>query len=110
MNIDPAKNLCDICREKGILAYNEFLTINTAMEVVRNHGVAQVVTATNVTAHVDDIRNFFLSVKFMLAYNGVFIIEFPYLVDTVEKNAFGQVYFEHLSYFTILSFTFPFQL
>ena len=33
--------------------------------------------------------------------NGVFIIEFPYLVDTVEKNAFGQVYFEHLSYFTI---------
>lgn len=101
VNIDPAKNLCDICREKGILAYNEFLTINTAMEVVRNHGVAQVVTATNVTAHVDDIRNFFLSVKFMLAYNGVFIIEFPYLVDTVEKNAFGQVYFEHLSYFTI---------
>lgn len=101
LNVDPAKNLCEICKTKGIPAYNEFLTINTAMEVVRNHGLAQVVTATNVTAHVDDIRNFFLSVKFMLAYNGVFIIEFPYLVDTVEKNAFGQVYFEHLSYFTV---------
>lgn len=101
LNIDPAKNLCNICREKGIPAYNEFLTINTAMEVVRNYGIAQVVTATNVTAHVDDIRNFFLSVKFMLAHNGVFIIEFPYLLDTIEKNAFGQVYFEHLSYFTV---------
>ena len=101
LNIDPAKNLCEICREKGIIAYNEFLTINTAIDVVGTYGLAQVITATNVTAHVDDIRNFFLSVKFMLAYNGVFIIEFPYLVDTVEKNAFGQVYFEHLSYFTI---------
>jgi len=101
LNIDPAKNLCEICKIKGIPAYNEFLTINTAMEVVRNYGLAQVITATNVTAHVDDIRNFFLSAKFMLAYNGVFIIEFPYLIDTIEKNAFGQVYFEHLSYFTI---------
>lgn len=101
LNIDPAKNLCEICKDKGILAYNEFLNINTALEVVRNHGVAQVITATNVTAHVDDIRNFFLSAKFMLGFNGVFIIEFPYLIDTIEKNAFGQVYFEHLSYFTI---------
>ena len=101
LNIDPAKNLCEICKDKGIPAYNEFLNINTAMEVVRNYGLAQVITATNVTAHVDDIRNFFLSAKFMLAYNGVFIIEFPYLLDTIEKNAFGQVYFEHLSYFTI---------
>jgi len=101
LNIDPAKNLCTICRDKGIPAFNEFLSINTAMEVVRSYGMAQVITATNVTAHVDDIRNFFLSAKFMLAYNGVFIIEFPYLVDTIDKNAFGQVYFEHLSYFTI---------
>lgn len=101
LNIDPAKNLCEICKSKGILAYDEFLTINTALQVVRNHGLAQVITATNVTAHVDDIRNFFLSAKFMLAYNGVFIIEFPYLLDTIKKNAFGQVYFEHLSYFAI---------
>lgn len=101
LNIDPAKNLCEICKQKGIPAYNEFLTINTALEVVRNYGLAQVITATNVTAHVDKLREFFLSAKFMLAYNGVFIIEFPYLVDTVVNNSFGQVYHEHLSYFTI---------
>ena len=101
LNIDPAKNLCEICKQKGIPAYNEFLTINTALEVVRNYGLAQVITATNVTAHVDKLRDFFLSAKFMLAYNGVFIIEFPYLVNTVVNNSFGQVYHEHLSYFTI---------
>lgn len=101
LNIDPAKNLCKICRDKGIPAIDEFLTINTAMGVVHTYGLAQVITATNVTAHVDKLREFFLSVKFMLAYNGVFIIEFPYLVDTVQNNSFGQVYFEHLSYFTI---------
>jgi hypothetical protein len=101
LNIDPAKNLCELCKEKGIPAYNEFLTINTALEVLRNKGLAQVITATNVTAHVDNLRMFFLSAKFMLAHNGVFIIEFPYLVDTIEKNAFGQIYFEHLSYFLI---------
>jgi len=101
LNIDPAKNLCEICKEKGIPAYNEFLSINTALEVLRNKGVAQVITATNCTAHLDNIRNFFLSVKLMLAHNGVFIIEFPYLVDTVTNNNFGQIYAEHMSYYNI---------
>lgn len=101
LNIDPAKNLCKICREKGIPAIDEFLTINTAIGVVGSYGLAQVITATNVTAHVDKLREFFLSAKFMLAYNGVFIIEFPYLIDTIERNSWGQFYHEHLSYFTI---------
>jgi hypothetical protein len=101
LNIDPAKNLCEICREKGISAIDEFLTLNTAMGVVKGYGLAQVITATNVTAHVDKLREFFLSAKFMLAYNGVFIIEFPYLVDTISNLSFGQVYHEHLSYFLI---------
>lgn len=101
LNIDPAKNLCKICRDKGINAIDEFLTINTAMGVVNLYGLAQVITATNVTAHVDKLREFFLSAKLMLAYNGVFIIEFPYLVDTINNLSFGQVYHEHLSYFLI---------
>lgn len=101
LNIDPAKNLCKICRDKGINAIDEFLTINTAIGVVKAYGLAQVITATNVTAHVDRLREFFLSAKFMLAYNGVFIIEFPYLVDTINNLSFGQIYHEHLSYFLI---------
>jgi len=101
LNIDPAKNLCKICRDKGINAIDEFLSINTAMGVVNSYGLAQVITATNVTAHVDKLREFFLSVKFMLAHNGVFIMEFPYLVDTINNLSFGQVYHEHLSYFLI---------
>jgi hypothetical protein len=101
LNIDPAKNLCKICRDKGINAIDEFLTINTAIGVVKSYGLAQVITATNVTAHVDRLREFFLSAKFMLAYNGVFIIEFPYLVDTINNLSFGQIYHEHLSYFLI---------
>lgn len=101
LNIDPAKNLCKICRDKGINAIDEFLSINTALGVINSYGVAQVITATNVTAHVDRLREFFLSAKLMLAYNGVFIIEFPYLIDTINNLSFGQVYSEHLSYFLI---------
>lgn len=101
LNIDPAKNLCKICRDKGINAIDEFLSVNTALGVINTYGLAQVITATNVTAHVDKLREFFLSAKLMLAYNGVFIIEFPYLVDTLTNNSFGQIYHEHLSYFLI---------
>lgn len=101
LNIDPAGNLCKISRERGIPAHTEFFSINTALSILISYGKAQVITATNVFAHVANVRDFILSAKIILAHNGVLALEFPYVVPFIEGLEYGTVYHEHLSYIAI---------
>lgn len=101
LNIDPAKNLCEIAISEGVPSHNAFLNTSVALDVVSAHGSADLVTATNVFAHVDNIKFFLLSCRFMLKRYGVIVLEFPYLVDFIENIEFDTVYFEHLSYMSL---------
>lgn len=101
LNIDPAENLCQIAEEKEIKSIPVFWNSKTAIDVINNYGFSEVIISTNVFAHVDDIKDFILGIKTALSENGVWILEFPYLVDLIERNEFDTVYFEHVSYLSI---------
>ena len=101
LNIDPAKNLCAISRNRQVPAIDEFLSTETAIQVLLGYGKADVITATNVFAHVDNVRDFILSAKILLQYNGVLVLEFPYLIDYIEGLEYATTYHEHLSYIGI---------
>jgi len=101
LGIDPSKNLCAICREKGIPVYDEPLSINTAMQALITYGKAQVITGTNVFAHIENPRDFLLACKLVLGYNGVIILEFPYLIDHMEGLEYPTIYHEHSAYLGI---------
>lgn len=60
-----------------------------------------VITATNVLAHVDDVIDFIFGVKFQMDYNprSIFVVEVPHLLNLIKGNQFDTVYHEHLSYF-----------
>lgn len=101
LNIDPAENLAGICQARGIPTYTHFWSSTTARRVVNGNGKADLITATNVFAHVDDVKDFIEGVKIVLKTTGVLVMEFPYLIDFIEKGEFDTIYFEHLSYFSI---------
>lgn len=102
LNVDPAKNLAAICEAQGIRAFQTFWGYAAARHLLNTDWpLADLVTATNVYAHVDDPASFLEAIKLVLAPKGVAVIEFPYLIDFIEKNEFDTVYFEHLSYFSI---------
>jgi hypothetical protein len=102
LNIDPAKNLVDICEAKGVRQYTAFWGVSAAQHLITTGWPkADLITATNVFAHVDDVREFMEAVKMVLSDDGVLQLEFPYLIDFIEKGEFDTVYFEHLSYFSI---------
>jgi hypothetical protein len=101
LNIDPAINLNEICQEKGIPIISEFWSENIANRVLDMYGKADLITATNVFAHVDDVSDFLRGAKVLLRQTGVLVMEFPYLIDFIENNEFDTIYFEHLSYFSI---------
>jgi len=54
-----------------------------------------------VVAHIEDLHGLFSGVKTLLSKNGLFVSEFPYLLDLVEKKYFDTIYHEHLSYFSV---------
>ena len=102
LNIDPARNLCQIAEKTfNVKSLPEFWNFWTAKKVLSKYGEADLITATNVFAHVDDIENFLRGIKVALKKEGVLALEFPYLVDLIERNEFDTVYFEHLSYLGI---------
>jgi len=102
LGIDPASNLTQVARMKGIDTIDDFFTSHLADKIVENKGKAKIITATNVVAHIHNIHELIDGVEKLLTNDGVFIMEFPYLVDLIGKNEFDTIYHEHLSYFSVL--------
>jgi SAM-dependent methyltransferase len=98
LNIDPAKNLCALSEANGIPAVSEFWRYQIGFD---HHDSVDLITATNVFAHIDDIEGFLKGVLAALKLKGVLVLEFPYLINFIEGMEFDTVYFEHLSYMSI---------
>ncbi len=101
LGIDPAINLAKIAELKGIETVNDYITPELAKKIRKTRGPAQIITATNVVAHIDDLHGLLKSIEILLADDGIFICEFPYFLDLIENNQFDTIYHEHLSYFAI---------
>jgi len=92
-------------RDAGFEVDASFFDKATGERLRESHGAASIITATNVFAHVDDIKSFAAGVQALLADDGVFISEFPYLGDMLEQCYFDTIYHEHLSYLSLTPLT-----
>lgn len=103
IGIEPAKNIVEIARKDGIDTINDFLNENVVEDIIRIKGKADVITANNVFAHINNIKEVTDNVKSLLKDNGIFVIEVQYLIDNMRNLTFDNIYHEHLSYFTVTS-------
>jgi novobiocin biosynthesis protein NovU/D-mycarose 3-C-methyltransferase len=54
-----------------------------------------------VLAHIDDLRDVLRGLDALLADDGVFVAEVPYLGELIARVEYDTIYHEHLSYFAI---------
>lgn len=101
VGIDPAENIAKVAEINGVPTEIVFFNSSSAKKVRKKYGQADVVTATNAIAHIDDLYGVFKGVDVLLKKDGIFITEFPYLVDLIDKLEFDTIYHEHLSYFSL---------
>lgn len=101
LGVEPAENIAKVAVAAGIDTCNEFFHEATADQVKSRYGLADVILARHVFAHVPEIHGFVKGLKTLLAPAGAVAIEAPYLVDFVEKNEFDTVYHEHYSYLSV---------
>jgi SAM-dependent methyltransferase len=103
LGIEPAANVAEVARAKGIPTDIAFFGAATA-ERLRAEGVAPaLIAANNVLAHVPDINDFVRGLAMLLAPDGVITPEFPHLLRLIEQIQFDTIYHEHFSYFSLLS-------
>ena len=105
LGIEPAVNIAEIARSRGIDTVNEFFTDDIGEQVRTEHGSAACVLATNVFAHLDDVNGFVRGLLRVLGPEGFFVLENSYVRDMVDQLGFDSVYHEHLSYFSVTALT-----
>ena len=103
LGVEPAVEIAKKATHEGLTTLPFFLDTTLAKKIVKKYGFADVVCANNAFAHINDLDEIVESVKILTDQNGVFVIEFPYLVDFIEKNYFDLIYHEHLSYLSMRS-------
>lgn len=109
IGVEPAANVAKIAEENGVETINDFFNENVVREIIKRKGKADVITATNVFAHIDDIDSVIENVKYLLKDEGIYVIEIQYFVDTIEQMTFDNIYHEHMSYYTLTSLDYFFK-
>jgi len=101
LGVDPAKNIAKVANERGVETLPEFFSEKLAGEIAAKYGKAKVMIGNNVVAHIDNHHDLVKGVSALLANDGVFMFEAPYIVDMFENYTFDTIYHEHLSYLSV---------
>lgn len=101
LGVEPASNIAEIARERGVETVNCFFDSETASALRADYGPATVVMANNVLAHVDDTKDFLVGCRNLILDTGLVVIEVPYLRDLIERLEYDTIYHEHLCYFSV---------
>ena len=89
--------------EKGIPTIISFFNSDIVSRILKEHGKAKVITATNVFAHIGSINEITEDILRLLKDDGVFISESHYLASLIEKLQYDTIYHEHLRYYSLHS-------
>jgi SAM-dependent methyltransferase len=105
VGVEPAANVAEVARGKGIRTEVRFLGRAVGAEVAHQYGPADLVVANNVYAHVPDIRGFTAGLAALVKPTGVVTLEFPHLLRLIERRQYDTIYHEHYQYLSLLTAT-----
>jgi len=100
LGVEPAKNLAKLANKNKIKTYNCFLNRKSLKKIKKN---ADIVLASNVFAHADDLKSMAEHMIKLIKKNGTIIIEVQYLLDTLKDVTFDNIYHEHYNYWSLTS-------
>lgn len=98
LGIEPAAGTAKVALSRGIKTMVDFFGADIARKLSEKGIHADLLLGNNVLAHVPDIRDFVSGMKILLEKDGIITMEFPHLMQLVEKNQFDTIYHEHFSY------------
>ena len=103
LGIEPAVNVAKVAVEKGVPTLARFFGTKLAANLAGQGQLADLIIGNNVLAQVPDLNDFVEGLRILLKPHGVLTLEFPHLLQLIERNEFDTIYHEHFSYFSFLT-------
>ena len=105
LGVEPATNIAEVARAKGIRTETRFLGAQTGAELAAQYGRADLVAGNNVYAHVPDLVGFTAGLAALVKPDGLITLEFPHLLRLIERRQYDTIYHEHYQYLSLLTAT-----
>jgi novobiocin biosynthesis protein NovU/D-mycarose 3-C-methyltransferase len=100
LGVDPATNIASKALEKGVEVIPAFFTNALARQIVITYGQFDIVTGSNVFAHIDDMDGVLEGISTVLKNEGSLIFEVHDASALLKTLQYDSIYHEHVSYFT----------
>jgi hypothetical protein len=101
LGIEPT-NIAKIANKKGIKTIQRFFDLKTTKIIKNKYKKAEIITGTNIFAHVNKLDTFMRGVKMLLdKERGLFVTESHYAVDIIDDLQFDSIYHEHLRFYLL---------
>lgn len=101
--IEPTGAAADAA-ERGHVVINDFFSEEVADQFVRKNGKPDIITFTNVFAHIEDLKGVIRALKIAAHDETLIVIENHYLGAILERNQFDTFYHEHPRTYSLTSF------
>lgn len=98
LGVESSLRTADIANASGVPTLNEFFNAETVRKLGRKFDV---INASGVFFHLEELHSVCEGIKQALREDGVFVVQFLYMKSIMENNAFDQIYHEHLLYYTL---------
>jgi hypothetical protein len=86
--------------------FQQYFDLNIAEQIKQRFGYPDVITFTNVFAHIEDLSSVIDSLNLLIGIDTVIVIENHYLGSILEKYQFDTFYHEHPRTYSANSFNF----
>jgi SAM-dependent methyltransferase len=103
LGVEPARNVAEVARERGIPTVSEFMGRAVGERLAAEHGPANLVVGNNVLGHVPDVHDFVAGLRALVAGGATITMEFPHLLRLIEHREFDTIYHEHYSYLSLVA-------
>lgn len=105
IGIEPTLAYLD-AKESGHVVYDSFFSKDVASTILKNHDYPDIITFTNVFAHIEDLAEVLSSLKILLKPHTLLVIENHYLGSILQGNQIDTFYQEHPRTYSYTSFEF----
>ena len=103
IGIEPTGAALD-ARAAGHEVFQDYLSAEVAEALVSKHGKPDIITFTNVFAHIEDLPGVLAAVRSLMSETTLLVIENHYLGAVLDRYQFDTFYHEHPRTYSLTSF------
>jgi 2-polyprenyl-3-methyl-5-hydroxy-6-metoxy-1,4-benzoquinol methylase len=101
LGIEPAQKIARIARKRGIRTLNEFFSATFARALAKKERPVDLITFTNVFAHLHDVHDGVKGVTSLLKKTGSLVIEAPSALELIRSLEYDTIYHQHIAYLSV---------